>query len=659
MTASELGRRVGAGLSTLAALAALAWHGGAWASGDDRSLEALLNTPISAAAKYEQTTREAPASVTVITSADIERYGWRTIDEALQTVRGMYVSNDRNYVHLGARGFGRPTDYNNRVLLLINGHTNNDNFYNSAALGPTLGVPLDAIERIEVVRGPGAALYGTGAVFAVIDVITKDASDVDGLRVSAEGGSFGRKGLSGVYGQELGQGASLTVSGRWSDVAGQDLYYPEYDDAETNGGVAEGLDWDRSGGAYGSLRIGDFRAQGMFSSRKTGIPTGAFEIAFNDPDTSTLDEEGFLELRYATEPSAKTGVVARGYLDYYHYVGVYPIEEEPHYMEANTSKWGGAELQLRWDPREYARHVIGVEAQRHFTVDYHIWQGDAQYLDRDFPFTLLSVYTHNTYQPLDELSLTLGVRTDMYSQGSDRASPRAAVVYTPSASSAIKLLYGEAFRVPSRFELFYEDAEAFKPNPLLKPESIRTAEAVLEQRIGPDLLGVVSVYRYEMIDLIDETVDPNDELSVYDNVSEVDAGGVEAELRAQIGARGRGYVSYAYQRAEDADSRQRITNSPAHLARAGAAVPVLPKVFVAAELIVESGRLTVQDTETDPLALLNLNLSTTDLFGGARAALLVRNVLDEAYAYPGGLEHLQAAILQNGREVAVTIEHRF
>ena len=104
------------------------------------SLEALLNTPISAASKYEQSMDDAPASVTVLTSEDIRRYGWRTLEEALQTVRGLYVSNDRNYSYLEVRGFGRPTDYNSRILLLINGHTHNENFFNSAALGPYLGL---------------------------------------------------------------------------------------------------------------------------------------------------------------------------------------------------------------------------------------------------------------------------------------------------------------------------------------------------------------------------------------------------------------------------------------------------------------------------------------------------------------------------------------
>jgi len=89
--------------------------------GSELSLDELLNIEISSAAKYSQTATEAAASVTVITRDDISRYGYRTLSDALVQVRGFYGSYDRNYFYLGARGFGRPTDYNNRVLFLMDG----------------------------------------------------------------------------------------------------------------------------------------------------------------------------------------------------------------------------------------------------------------------------------------------------------------------------------------------------------------------------------------------------------------------------------------------------------------------------------------------------------------------------------------------------------
>ncbi len=220
-------------------------------------------------------------------------------------------------------------------------------------------------------------------------------------------------------------------------------------------------------------------------------------------------------------------------------------------------------------------------------------------------------------------------------------------------------LYGTAFRVPTRYEWFYEEGDYFKLGPTLRSEHIHAEELVWEQRMGRDVLAIVSGYQYSLEHLIDEAVDPEDGLGYFDNTSEADGLGVEAELRAQIGARGHGYVSYAYERARETGPESRLTNSPDHLGRAGVVLPVAPRLYAAAEVVVESGRLTVYDTETDPVVLLNLNLSTTDLPGGVRGALLVRNALDETYAYPGGFEHLQPAIRQNGRDIALTVEYRF
>ena len=120
-----------------------------------------------------QPVTEAPASVTIVTAEDIRRYGYRTLADILRGVRGFYVSNDRNYSYVGARGFAKPGDYNTRILLLVNGHRVNDNVYDQASVGGEFGLDMAAIERVEIIRGPAASLYGTNAVFGVINVITR------------------------------------------------------------------------------------------------------------------------------------------------------------------------------------------------------------------------------------------------------------------------------------------------------------------------------------------------------------------------------------------------------------------------------------------------------------------------------------------------------
>ena len=93
------------------------------------SLDDLLNQKVSASAKYEQTVRDAAASVTIVTAQEIETFGFATLAELLSSVRSFYVSYDRNYEYVGTRGFSRPTDYNDRVLLLVDGHSINENTY--------------------------------------------------------------------------------------------------------------------------------------------------------------------------------------------------------------------------------------------------------------------------------------------------------------------------------------------------------------------------------------------------------------------------------------------------------------------------------------------------------------------------------------------------
>ena len=108
------------------------------------------------ASKYEQKVTQAPSSVTIITSDDIKKYGYRTLADLLQSVNGFSVSSDRNYSYVGVRGFGRPADYNTRVLLLLDGHRLNDNIYDSATLGTESPIDVDLIRHY----APIAALDG-------------------------------------------------------------------------------------------------------------------------------------------------------------------------------------------------------------------------------------------------------------------------------------------------------------------------------------------------------------------------------------------------------------------------------------------------------------------------------------------------------------------
>jgi len=633
------------------------------------SLDSLLNIPVSAATKYEKKTSEVPASVSIITSDDIARYGWRTLDEALSSVRGFYVSNDHNYHYIGARGFSRPTDYNNRILLLLNGHTMNENVYGSALIGPETVIDMDVVERIEIVRGPGSALYGTGAMFAVLNIITKKGVVLDGLEVSAETGSFGRKRATGAYGKRFDRDLDIMVSGSWADIGGHDLFFEGFDDPSTNNGVAEKKDGERFYGFLSNVRYKDLSIQGIFSSREKVVPTGAWGTVFNDDNHKTLDERAFVELKYDGNLSADKIIMLRGYFDHYYYDGTYPYNEEDEVYNSyddSDGNWLGGEFQFQWDVRSNNRLTAGTEFNDHFRSDYRDWDDEETYFDENYPFRVLSFYLQNEYQAAENLSLTLGLRGDKYSTVGSSISPRGAVVYNPVKSGTLKLLYGEAFRAPNVYETHYEDPGVSKPNTTIEPEKIRTAEIIWEQRLGTTSFGTVSMYNYEMIDLIEQVIDLSDSLLQFQNKRKTSTTGLELELHTMLRKGIWGYTSYTYQKAEDAVLKKKLSNSPEHILKTGLTVPVMDHIYASAELLYESERKTLLGTYTEPTFLTNLHLSARQVFDRIDLSFHIRNIFDRSYSTPGGFEHLQPisavdlpAIIQNGRDLSVRIKYSF
>ena len=622
------------------------------------SLEALLETRISTAAKYSQTTSEAPASVTIITAEDISDYGYETLDDILMNVRGFYTSNDRNYTYIGVRGFSRPTDYNNRILLLMNGHTINDNVYGSAPFGTEMAMDLGIVDRIEIVRGPGSALYGTGAMFAVINIITKKGDMVDGLMASGKVGSYGKVVGCLTYGKELKNGLDIMISGMKGDIEGQSLYYADYDDPSTNNGMANDLDEDRYFGLITTISYRSFKFQGVGLSREKEVPTGAWNVAFNAKPSKTLDQWNHLEFKYDGPVTPNKNILLRGYFSHYYYKGWLPYDVIQY--DASIGKQLGGEGQFRWDFRTSNTLTMGIEYQRNSHVDYKYWNADTVYFDKNIPFDVLSLYCQDEYQITENLSLTFGLRHDRYSDADNSTAPRGAIVYSPVKSGTLKLLYGEAYRKPNFYEANYDDRfSGYKANPGLGPEKIGTLELVWEQRLAKNFLGVISLYSYRMKDLIDQEIDPADSLIQYQNVNHVRATGLELGFDARLQSGVSGYTNYIYQEAKDSKLGTWLSNSPSHMFKAGLSYPLKPNFHAGGEFIYESSRLTIRETRTAPFFLVGLNLRFTPRFSEysewerlanmMEMSFQVNNLFNVSYEMPAGFEHRQTSIVQNGR----------
>jgi outer membrane receptor for ferrienterochelin and colicins len=615
------------------------------------------------ASKYEQKVTEAPASVSIVTADEIKKFGYRTLADILRSVRGFYVSYDRNYSYVGVRGFARPGDYNSRILVLVNGHRLNDNVFDSALIGTEGMLDVDLIERVEIIRGPSSSLYGSNAFFAVVDIITKRGRDFQGAEVSGEVGSFDTYKGRLSYGRRFSNEVEGLLSGTYYSSEGQRLFYKEFNDPATNNGVAAHSDDDRSYSVFGLLSWRDFTLQGAYSSREKGIPTGSFGTVFNDPQNRTVDERAFIDLQYAHIFNAQWEIMARLYYDRYYYRGHYLYDYPPLTLNedlARGARWGG---EFQTITRVLPRQTITLGAEYRNNLSQKMRNFDQEpffsYLDVQRNSTNWALYAQDEIILLKNLILNLGVRYDYYDSFGGTINPRLALIYNPFRDTTLKLLYGTAFRAPNVYERFFQGL-GFKSSPSLEPETITTYELILEQYMGPHLRGTASAFYYNLDKLITQRTDPRDELLVFQNAGRVTAYGGALEIEGKWANGWTGRVSYAYQETQDQQTGARLTNSPRHIVKGNLLAPLFQdKLFLGPELQYTSSRKTLAGRHTPGFVLANVTLFSQHLLKGLEVSASVYNLFNTHYGDPGAEEHRQDVIPQDGRSFRFKITYGF
>lgn len=612
------------------------------------------------ASKFLQKVTEAPASVSIITAAEIEKYGYLTLADVLKGVRGFYINDTRGYTSIGARGFGRPGDYNTRVLLLVDGHRVSDNVYSSAFIGPEFPVHIDLIDRIEIIRGPSSSLYGTNAFFAVINVITKRGYQLNGPELSTEAASYDTLRSRASYGKQFSNGLDLLLSASFSDSRGHErLYFKEYDAPETNNGVALNADGEDVRRLFTSLSYRDFSLQGVYGERKKHIPTGSFETIFNDPGTYAYDSYGYVDLKYERSLSTSAQLAARLYYDHYYYRGnyIYSVEGEEGAQRTINNDWArglwwGGEVSLTTHLLDKHRLIAGTELRNNFRQDQKNYDEDPYFLNFDDRRSSRewAVYAEDGYRVSRRLLLNAGIRYDHSSAFGGSANPRFGLVYNPFEKTTVKLLYGQAFRGPNVYERLYGFADDAGSRSSLRPETIRTTEMVFEQYLGDHFRVAVSGFSYRIRNLINQVYFPEADEYLFTNIGRVRSEGIEAEVETKLRNGIQGIVSYAYQKAVDPETGSRLNNSPAHLGKLNMNMPLVKeRLWAGLELQYESRRLTLAGDSTSPFLLTNLTLLGKRLAKHFDLSLSVYNLFDRKYAHPATVEHLQDQIPQNGR----------
>jgi iron complex outermembrane receptor protein len=628
----------------------------------DATLEQLGNIKVYTASKHMQVTKDAPASVTVISAEEIQKHGYRTLADALKATRGFFVTYDRNYSSVGVRGFARPGDFNTRILLLVDGHRLNDNVYDEAMVGTEFPIDIDRIECIEIIRGPASSLYGSNALFAVINIITRHGSDLKGLELSANAGSFNTYEGRVSYGSRLQQ-LEYIISGSFYGSRGHNqLFFPEFNSPETNYGIASHADDDQLGSSLATVSFKDFRFQAAYGTREKGIPTAAYDSLFNDSRTRTTDSHGYFDLRYQHTFAKSWEVLARTFYDRYTYQGTYiyssssnPAETSPDF-DYSDGKWWGTELQLTKTIFDRNRVTVGGEYRDNFKQDQSNYQVNPYtwYLDDRRSSFVGALYLQDELTIAKTLSRNVGFRYDYYNRFDSSIDPRVAVIYRPRSQTALKFIYGEAFRAPNVYELYYSIPPNL-PNPGLHPEKLRNFEWAWEQGLHKNFSISATAFHEKMNGLITTQVVPPD-MVIFENMQNASSTGVETELTGQLPRGLEGNVSYSFQQTKDVRTDQFLSNSPRHLASFRLSQSFFRKrLFASIDAQYRSGMESLEYLPVSSYTVVNATLLGRNLGKRLDISASIYNLLDKKYFDPPSSATLQMPIQQDGRSFRVKL----
>jgi iron complex outermembrane receptor protein len=617
----------------------------------------LMNQKVVTASKYLQNSTDAASSIGIITADEIIQFGYRTLGEALNSQRGMYLSNDKNYLYVGSRGFSRPTDYNNRLIVMIDGHIMNEIVYGSAFMGNELGINLDNIERIEIIRGPGASVYGSGSMLNIINLIMKKGSEINGITLSAGLGSFGKKDLSAIYGKKI-KNTDISISGTGGSYKGENYYFSELDAPETNFGKSTGNDWEKYIGIQTAITNGNFKLSSSYSARSKGIPTGAFNTDLTGGVEST-DKRFYVESSYRQELKKNSSLLFRLFLDDYYYTGSYP-SGGVFSFDQSYGKWAGSEIQYYLKAGKKNIITAGIEYKYAYRNDYREWDNTTTYFNHNYPFSYYSIYAQDQIQIFKNLHLTAGLRYDQYSLFGHAASPRLALVYTHSEISSIKFLYSEAFRIPNFYESFYEANNSEKTNPDIKSEKIKAIEFTWSHKISGSLFGNLSVYHFSTFNLIDQVLDESDGLMQFRNIGRATGMGAEYEFKYEnLRNKNQAFLNFTLQRTIDNNTREVLSNSPSFLIKSGYVFNLSNYFNIVPEFFYETGRKTLEGNTTGNVYLFNLGINSGKILKHFEVSLKARNLFNVRYYSPGGNEHVQDQLLQDSRNIYLKLTAHF
>ncbi len=539
---------------------------------------------VSIATGSRQPIARAPSVATVITTEDIAAIGAADLDEVLETVPGVHVARSPIGYNPIYTIRGIYSQYNPQVLMLVNGIPITGVTFGdrSTVWG---GMPVDNIARIEVIRGPGSALYGADAFSGVINIITKIAPDINGTQLGLRAGSFNS--LDGWV-QHGGQWGAFDVAAylRAGHTDGQQQIITQ--DAQstidilsgTSASLAPGpvnLGYDAIDGRIDISRD-KWRLRAGIQQRNNG-ETGAGVASALDPVGSNFGQRVNTDLTYQDTTFAPdldvTAQASYFYITEQNNLVLYPPGSQGFNdgVIGNPAKW---ERHLRFNLSAVYTHFqshklrFGAGTQdddlyrTYETNNFSLGpQGGNPPVIEVTPFLLPHnrrvnyVYAQDEWAFTKDWYLTAGVRQDHYSDFGSTTNPRIALVWETAYNLTSKLLYGQAFRPPSFSELYNTANPVLIGNPNLKPETNQSTELAFIWQATSTLQANLNLFHYQMKDILRP-----DSFGVVQNAGRQHGDGFETELVWDANASLRLSGNYAHQKSIDEATGLDAGNAP-------------------------------------------------------------------------------------------------
>lgn len=675
---------------------------------EELSLEQLLESTITIAAGRAQPLEAAPGIVSVVSAEDIRRIGARTLAEVLKLVPGFDVlTSNLGQNRIIIRGLTAGGGEN--VLILFNGHRLNEEITGSATT-VNLDIPVTNLERIEIIRGPGSALFGADALAGVINLVPYTTETFEGLRLSAGGGSFATQQYNLLAGRVV-NGVSLSGFVQYSDTDGaQRVVEADVQTADdcrraplgvppVSRAPSETDDERRSVDAnvqiaYKGLalnaRVKDERSGGFIglSERLSDSELENRQMLFDARYRHALGERGGLLAKFSftqNEMQQRLELLPPGFMLGFPEGDTFPDGVIVDFT-FNSRRFGGEIiLDYRLFPQHHITLGVGFANESTFGLDT---RGNVEASPttleplpsfQELPFDIIrdrsrdifSVFVQDIWDPLPGLEVTLGVRYDHFSDFGDTVNPRASVVWRFAGPFHLKLLYGRAFRAPSFFELSFNATTpitGFRGNSDLDPMTLQAFEAALGytgKRVRISANYFLTLIR-DFIEITPSTAPGV--LDTYTNSKGIDIQGVEFEVQAQWREHTM-FMNYTYQHAEVDETGERVPDVPAHLANIGLSLALGPYLRLTPTLLIRGDRPRIepasQTAVPDPredasaYALVNVSLLAHNFFCTLELSATVNNLLDTDYEDPAPAFTVPGDYPRPGRSVFIQATYKF